>query len=474
MVHTISLPILFCHSNGAPLKINKETGVLELIGSVQGSAYQFVVKALDNGYPVREDSASVRINVVSSTQPVLMFGALSYNTRISESALPGQRVFRVGLKSTEDSIKYEFIKGNLPSSDPSGIFRIDSTTGSIHLARKLDYETTPEYSLMIKASSSDTNMKAVYTVLQIQVENVNDNHPAFDSKVYNITVPENIAVNSEVLHVVAFDKDDPEGTQLRYRISEQSSAEDRSLFSLNEKTGALTIVSNLDAERKSSHELTLQVYDEERSGVPRHSDTAVVKITVLDVNNSPPKFVSGHRRFTVREDHVVGEKIASVLAQDADDNPKVRYYIEKGNELGLFKIDENSGEIKLVAPLDRESIPRHAITVIAYDGVYVAKVDMEIIVTDINDNDPVCKNAFYNIAIAEGTNGSPVVSQIIASDYDSDDELTYSLQGDGFNKFLVNERTGEIKLFLLFILISLSFPFYFYICIILPIFESSF
>ena len=450
MACNIFLPILLCHSNGAPLTINKETGVLELIGSVQGSAYQFVVKALDNGYPVREDSASVRINVVSSTQPVLMFGALSYNKRISESAPPGQRVYRVSLKSTEGSIKYEFVKGNLPSSDPTGMFTIDSTTGSIHLARKLDYETTPEYSLMIKASSSDANVKAVYTVVKVQVENVNDNYPVFDSKVYNITVPENIAVNSEVLHVVAFDKDDPRGTQLRYSISEHTSAEDRSLFSLNEKTGALTIVNNLDAERKSSHELTLRVKDEERSGGRGHSDTAVVKITVLDVNDSPPKFVPGHRRFTVREDHVIGEKIASVLAQDADNNPIVRYYIEKGNQLGLFKIDENSGEIKLVAPLDRELVSRHAITVIAYDGVFVAKVDMEIIVTDINDNDPVCKNAFYNIAIAENTNGSPVVSQIIANDYDSDDELTYSLQGDGFNKFLVNERTG--KLFIISIL----------------------
>ena len=444
LYHVLSLYSFVYDSAGAPLEVNKETGVIKLIGRVQGNAYQFVVKALDNGYPVRESSASVRINVVSSAQTVLEFAAPSYNARISESVLPGQRVQRVNVKSIEESISYEFVKGNLPSSDPTGMFRINSKTGSIHVAGQMDYETIPEFSLMVKASHSDINIKAVYTVLQAQVVNVNDNRPVFDSKVYNITLPENIPINSQVLQVVAFDADDPLGTGLRYLISKSSAAEDSSLFSLDEKTGSLKIVRKLDAERRSSHELTIIVYDGELTDPLKFSDTAVVKINVLDVNDSPPVFVPGPLQFRVREDHVVGEKVASVLAEDADSNAIIRYYIEKGNENGVFKLDESSGEIRLAAPLDRESNMRYTLTVVAYDGVFVSKVNLVIVVTDINDNSPVCSKAFYEFSVTEGTVGSPVVSKIQASDIDSDDELTYSLQGDGFNKFLVNERTGEI------------------------------
>ena len=418
-----------------------------MTGRVQGSAYQFVVTALDNGYPVREGTTSVRINVVPTEQNVLEFSDLSYIARIAESELTGYRILSVKVKSARQPIRYEFVTGNLPSSDPRGMFRLDSATGSIHLEGKLDYETTPEHTLMIKASSPDSDVKPAYTVLKVIVKNVNDNPPVFDSKVYNITVPENIPINTKVLELVAHDADDPKGTHLQYHILKSSAtAEDLASFSLNKDTGVLQTSGRLNTERKSSYLLRVRVYDHKRTDVRRFYDSAIVYIAVSDTNDSPPVFLPGQRRFTVREDHAVGEKVASVLAQDADENPMIRYYFEKGNELGMFKIDERSGEIKLIAPLDRESTSRYGLTVIAYDGVFVATVDVEIIVTDINDNSPVCNRAFYQVAITEGMQGSPVVARVTARDPDSSDELTYSLQGEGFNNFLVNDRTGKVQI----------------------------
>ena len=443
MFNIVYLSLIY--SAGAPFKINKKTGVIELTGLVQGSAYQFVVKALDNGYPARESSAMVRINVVSSSQPILVFGASSYVARVSESAEAGKLISVVKLKSSHESITYEFVKGNLPSSNPTGVFSIDSKTGSVHLSGKLDYEAVSEYSLMVKAYHSDLSVKAVYAHLQVKIENVNDNPPIFDSKVYNITISESIPSNSDILQVIAFDADDPQGSQLRYVALKYSPSGGRSLFLLDGKTGILKVVNALNAEGQSSHEITIRVYDTEQSGARRFSDTAIIKISVLDVNDCPPVFVASPRMVTAREDHVVGEKIATVLAQDADTNPVIRYYIEKGNELGIFRMDERSGEIKLSAPLDRESNLRYLLKVIAYDGVFVAKMDITIVVTDINDNSPVCTNAFYHLSIVEGEKRSPVVLQVGATDSDSSDELTYTLQGDDFRKFLVNDRTGKIR-----------------------------
>lgn len=425
------------------MKINKKTGVLELTGLVQGSAYQFNVRALDNGYPVRESSASVRINVASREQTVLMFRNSPYTSRISESELAGYTVAQVKVTLNSDKTRYELITGSLPRSDPTGMFRIDPKSGTIHLVGKLDYETISQYSLMVKAFQTDSDVKPAYTIVSVIVENANDNPPVFDSKLYNVTIPENIAKDSMILQVAAFDADDPDGTNLTYHILSQSTpAGDPMMFSLNQYTGELQTAATLDAERKSSYRLVIRVYDDARSDVRRSYDTAVIQITVLDTNDSPPTFVPGHRRFSVREDQIVGDRIASVMAEDADKDSFILYYIEKGNELGMFKIDESSGEIRLVAPLDRETKESYTLTIVAYDGVFVAKVDIEIIVTDINDNSPVCSRAFYKIAVTEGVEGSPIVARINAYDPDSKDELTYSRQGDCSSKFLVNERTS--------------------------------
>ena len=427
------------------MKINKETGALKLIGRPEGKAYQFVIKALDNGYPGRENSAAVRINVVSPEERVLKFDRASYVARIAESALSGYRVTDMHAGSGR-KVKYEFISGNLPSSNATGVFTIGSNSGAIHLVGKLDFETVPSYNLLVKASDVGNAAANAFMHVTVIVENENDNPPVFDSKIYDVTIAENIPVNTKIVQVSAIDADDPEGTQLKYRfVKSKMVADGKDLFAIEHRTGIVKTISKLDTKTKSSYEIEVVVQDGRKTDNKRFNDTTKVRITVLDTNNSPPVFVSGRRRFSVREDHVIGEKVAAVLAQDRDKDSKIRYYIMKGNELGRFEIDEVTGEIKLIDKLDRETVSSYSLTVMAYDGVYTATVDLAVIVTDTNDNSPSCIKAFYSINVMESTQTRPVVAKIEATDPDTDDRLVYSLQGDGFSKFLVNERTGEFE-----------------------------
>ena len=50
-----------------------------------------------------------------------------------------------------DETQRKFIQGNLPSTNATKVFQIDQNTGSIHLSSNLDYETVPNYNLMVKA-----------------------------------------------------------------------------------------------------------------------------------------------------------------------------------------------------------------------------------------------------------------------------------------------------------------------------------
>lgn len=63
-----------------------------------------------------------------------------------------------------------------------------------------------------------------------------------------------------------------------------------------------------------------------------------------------------------------------------------------GNHRGAFALGLVQGEWKmyLKGPLDREQCSLYIINVTASDGLFVSQTTVEVTVTDINDNDPVC------------------------------------------------------------------------------------
>eukprot|EP00794_Sanderia_malayensis_P006790 gene6790-7556_t len=432
--------------DSVPLKINKETGALTLTGTPMGKAYQFAIKALDNGYPVRESAAQIRVNVVPPSEKVLQFQPSTYSVQVPESNLPGYRIATVKATSgdSSDNVNYRILNGNLPSTNVSSVFTIDKHTGAIHLSGNLDYETVASYNLLVNAYDVNKPESKAFKLIKVVVENVNDNPPVFESKEYNITIPENIALNSKIIQAKANDADDLTGSHLRYKFIKSTSQEIKKLFAVDPRTGDVRTIGRLNTQKHSKYDLHIKVIDKTKSDSNKFYDTTVVRITILDTNDSPPVFVTGRRIFTVREDHVVGEKVAAVLAQDADKNPTIRYYIVSGNDRGHFRIDNVTGEIRLVSALDREAVPRHTLMIVAYDGVFTSTITVVVVVSDTNDNRPTCSKAFYLVKVTEGTSTSTPVARIEAKDPDSVDKLTYTLQGDGVGKFFIHEKTGEL------------------------------
>ena len=97
---------------------------------------------------------------------------------------------------------------------------------------------------------------------------------------YLVSKPEDIQLGSAILKVSATDSD--KGDTIVYSISSQP-ADD---FSIDKTTGEIILVSMLDREIKASHELVVQATD----GI--YMSNATVIITVTDVNDNAPTFVS--------------------------------------------------------------------------------------------------------------------------------------------------------------------------------------
>ncbi|ESO01992.1 hypothetical protein HELRODRAFT_94350 [Helobdella robusta] len=120
-----------------------------------------------------------------------------------------------------------------------------------------------------------------------------------------------------------------------------------------------------------------------------------------------------------------------------------------------MKINGKYVEPKLVlnAGLDRESKDKYQLTLIAEDGgtpVKSGSLNIEIIVSDVNDNIPVFEKKAYYIQIEENIHVNTIIGKVKAHDGDSgfNGQIDYSLSILSANQyghfFGVNEISGDI------------------------------
>lgn len=71
---------------------------------------------------------------------------------------------------------------------------------------ELDYETTFQYDLTVRATDSiSKDFSEVF--VNILVSDINDNAPKFVNSIYNITISENTPIGTVILKIHAFDND---------------------------------------------------------------------------------------------------------------------------------------------------------------------------------------------------------------------------------------------------------------------------
>lgn len=99
-------------------------------------------------------------------------------------------------------------------------FEVDKDTAIVRLTKPLDREAQAMYTLIVKAVDSGMPQLWSLTALQVTVLDINDNPPEFLHRMYTVSVPENITVNTEVIKVEAISKDTGVNAQVIYSIIE--------------------------------------------------------------------------------------------------------------------------------------------------------------------------------------------------------------------------------------------------------------
>ncbi|XP_021699917.1 protocadherin-like wing polarity protein stan isoform X3 [Aedes aegypti] len=413
-------------------------------------SYRLVIRAQDGGSPSRSNTTQLLVNVLDANDNAPRFYTSQFQEAVLESVPVGYNIVRVQAYDSDEGANSE-ISYNIQDRDDNLPLAVDSRTGWIHTTKPLDREERSRYSFQVIAMDGGIPPKSASTSVVVTIQDVNDNDPTFSPKYYEATIAEDQPPGTPVTTVTATDPD--EDSRLHYEITAGNTRGRFSITSQNGR-GLITIAQPLDYKQERRFALTITATD---SG--QRTDTAIVNINITDANNFAPVFENAPYTASVFEDAPVGTTVLVVFATDSDVgvNAQITYLLndESVNGLGSnepFSINPQTGAIITNAPLDRETMSGYLLTVTAKDGGNPSlsdTTDVEISVTDVNDNAPQFKVPLYQATIAEDALIGTSVVQIAATDIDMglNGRIKYTLSSKDIEdgSFVVDPTSGVIR-----------------------------
>ncbi|TST98568.1 Cadherin-23 [Bagarius yarrelli] len=339
----------------------------------------FTVRTQDRGSPPRSSELPVYLRIVDVNDNNPVFTQPSYQRPVFEDVALGTIIVRVSATDAD-----------------SGLFAvIEYGLGDIYILSPLDRETKDHYTLTAVArdnpGGSPNNRRENSVQVLVTVLDVNDFRPRFSERVFSTTVFEN----------------------------------EPNAFSLDPDTGLIRSLRLLHSFERFN--LTVVATDH---GRPPLWGTALLQITVVDVNDNRPVFVrpANGTIMHILEEQPPGLVVYEVFATDEDEgvNGEVRYsFLQTGagnRDWENFRIDAISGVITTAVKLDREKQALYSLIVVAYDlgqpVPYETTQPLQVALSDIDDNEPVFLKPprggplFQSLSVPEHSPSGTVVGNI--------------------------------------------------------------
>ncbi|KAM3867202.1 protocadherin beta-14-like [Diretmus argenteus] len=229
------------------------------------------------------------------------------------------------------------------------------------------------------------------------------------------------------------------------------------LFQINQRDGALLVNRRLDREELCGKGVPCLINLKAVTENPLEMHQVIVEI--IDVNDNFPKFPEENYTLEILESVIVGARFQVEGAHDSDVGLNaLQSYKLSHNQHFRLETEEFGEEGKvpfliLQRPLDREDIAQHNLLLTAIDGGKPPKsgtINITVVVSDVNDNAPVCDKQKYTITIKENAPTGTFLLRINASDSDQgvNGEIEYSLRskfrGLTSEPFDLDTKTGRL------------------------------
>uniref|UniRef100_A0A8C9A857 Protocadherin beta 2 n=1 Tax=Prolemur simus TaxID=1328070 RepID=A0A8C9A857_PROSS len=407
------------------LLLNEKLDREELCGPTEPCVLPFQV-LLEN--PLQFFQAELRIRDINDHSPVFLDKEIIL--KISESITPGTTFLieraqdlDVGSNSLQSyTISPNFYFHLKLQDSPDGM-----VSPQLVLDKTLDREEQSEISLTLTALDGGTPPRSGTAVIHIEILDINDNAPEFAKMRYEVQVPENSPVGSQVATVSARDLDIGAYGQISY-VFFQASEDIRKTFRLNAKSGELFLIQKLDFESVQTYTVNIQATD--GGGL---SGSCVVFIEVMDLNDNPPELTISTLINQIPEN--LQETIIAVFSvsdPDSGDNGRMVCSIQDDLPFFLKPSVENFYTLVTNTALDRETVSEYNVTITVTDlGTPQLKTEhsITVLVSDVNDNAPAFTQTAYTLFVQENNSPALHIGSVSATDRDSgtNAQVTYSL-----------------------------------------------
>lgn len=441
-------------SASSPFVVDSDTGVIrtdKVLDREVKSSYDLMVEARDQGAVPRKDKTTVTVAVRDLNDNSPTFRNRSYSKAVREDVQIGSLVIRV-VADDPDSGENGKISYNLTGGHMIGktaMFTVDSQTGEITTATTLDREQRDRYVLFVVAEDHGSPPKDNIVIVTVDVLDVNDNPPRFVNNSFFVDVPEKLPVGTVVTIVTASDIDAGNNGQVRYTIDQGNGG---GYFAINDTSGVINLVKQLDYERKRKYQLRVVASDQ---GQNRQSSYLFVTVYVLDSNDNTPIFDKNPVTVALREGVPINFNVTTITAHDYDSgqNSWIRYSIDSQPQPPKFKVNPTTGVLQTIGAIDRESVDEYTLNVRATDQAFSeserlsSTLTVFIIVLDTNDNKPDFVSPDRTFVLEDEPFGYPIIT-ITAIDQDSGDNalIRYSIVQEDSNIFFLDPDSGLLKL----------------------------
>uniref|UniRef100_A0A673UQM7 Cadherin domain-containing protein n=1 Tax=Suricata suricatta TaxID=37032 RepID=A0A673UQM7_SURSU len=408
--------------------------------------------ALDGGSPPRFGTALIRIQVLDINDNIPEFVQSIYKVQVPENSPVGSLVVAVSARDLDTGTNGEIVYAFFYATEEIlKTFRINSTSGKLHLKAELNYEAVQTYTLTIQAKDGG-GLSGKCTVV-VRVTDINDNPPELLMSSLTSPIPEN---SPETVVAVFRIRDRDSGNNAKMVCSIQ----DHLPFVLKpsvENFYTMVTESPLNRESQAEYNITITVTD---LGTPRLKTQHNITVTVSDVNDNAPAFSQTTYTLRVRENNSPALHIGSVSATDSDAgaNAQVTYSLLPPQDpqlplASLVSINADNGQLFALRSLDYEALQLR-LTLTAQDGGSPPRsgtVQINIEVMDVNDNAPKFEQPLYRVQVSEDSPIGFLIVTVSATDADIGvhGEISYSLfqaSEEICKTFEINPMTGEIRL----------------------------
>ncbi|XP_062835577.1 protocadherin beta-16-like [Anolis carolinensis] len=402
--------------------------------------------------PLKIYSVEIKVEDVNDNAPKFFKNVFQFE--IPEN-VPSNTRFHLEYARDEDLGENSIQNYTLSPNEHFHLGVENNTDGSKYvtliLEKALDREKENHLGLTLTAVDGGVPQRTGTIQINVNVLDINDNFPEFTQSEYKAILKENCPRDTLVSRVEARDLDFGSNAQITYSFY-QITEEIQSLFHLNEITGEITVLGEIDYEKETNYEMTIKAID--GGGLSGHCK---VLVEVGDMNDNAPEVSVISINSPLPEDSPLETLVVlfSIKDQDSGDNGKALCSVDM-NLPFVLKVTTNSFyQLVIQSPLDREKFAEYNITITAIDRGSPRLTSTRIVnvqISDVNDNPPVFEKSFFEMRVQENNIPGLLIGSVQAVDLDTEQnaKLSYSLipgnigGGPVASYISINSETGNM------------------------------